>query len=57
MCSADPGQVRELLRRAFEVGYDCGRLDEREDRMDADFLPDNVVPLDARRIPSPATAG
>lgn len=42
-------ELRELLRRAFLVGYDCGRLDEREDRALDMELPDNVVSLDAAR--------
>lgn len=41
-------ELRDILRRAFLLGYDCGRLDERDERNEGD-LPDNVLSFETHR--------
>lgn len=45
----ESGELRGLLRRAFLVGYDCGRADERDERELNEKPTDNLVSLDAHR--------
>ena len=49
MCAGTTEDLKELLRRAFLTGYDCGRSDEREDKDQLANLPLNVLDFERFR--------